>query len=216
VDESQSPEATNQSASSSDAVTRNSRRRLIITAAAAAILMAIYWSLPVDTGEVSFESQLLFFVGVTILTAIVGIIAFREVRHASRATRKARMIILVLVILTSIVFFSQTYFRIAQSPGQFDELSTRLDAMYFTVTTAMTVGYGDVHAVSQLARFYVLINMAFNALVIGTAIKMFGFIARGQNHPRSGSGAASPQVPAPAAGSPSAAPIAPAPESPAS
>lgn len=43
--------------------------------------------------------------------------------------------------------FSLGYYLLAvQQPEQFSGLSTRLDALYFSMTTMSTVGYGDIHA----------------------------------------------------------------------
>lgn len=47
---------------------------------------------------------------------------------------------------------------------QFEEVSTILDAFYFTLVTASTVGYGDITATSQGARLF-----AMSVLVLGTA-----------------------------------------------
>lgn len=53
--------------------------------------------------------------------------------------------------------------------GQFVGLETRTDALYFTLATLLTVGFGDVHAAGQLARVLVSIQMVFNVLVLATA-----------------------------------------------
>ena len=55
-------------------------------------------------------------------------------------------------------------------PTQFDDLATRTDALYYTVITLGTVGYGDVHAVGQFARVISMIQVAFDLVVIGALI----------------------------------------------
>lgn len=47
---------------------------------------------------------------------------------------------------------------------QFAELDTILDAFYFTLVTASTVGYGDISATTQVARLF-----AMSVLLFGTA-----------------------------------------------
>ncbi len=155
---------------------RKARLFLVVGTLFAISVLFAYSLLPVDSGPVTAASQLMFFVGVALLATVVMWMAISEFRGNATYPVRVRLVVLAIVITASIVFFSQTYYRIAQSPGQFEELTTRLDSMYFTVTTAMTVGFGDVHATGQVARFYVLINMVFNALVIGTALKVVGFM----------------------------------------
>ena len=49
---------------------------------------------------------------------------------------------------------------------QIDGLETRTDALYFTLSTMATVGFGDVHAVGQLARVTVSFMIVFNIVVV--------------------------------------------------
>ena len=56
------------------------------------------------------------------------------------------------------------------SPSQFDGLSTRTDALYFTLSTLTTVGFGDIHAHGQLARVMVMFQLIFNAIFVGAAV----------------------------------------------
>ena len=48
-------------------------------------------------------------------------------------------------------------------------LETRLDGLYFALTTLATVGYGDVHAQGQFARAVVSFQLLFNVVVVTTA-----------------------------------------------
>ena len=48
-------------------------------------------------------------------------------------------------------------------------LHTRLDSLYFTMTTLTTVGYGDIHATGQTARALVLVQMVFNVVFVAAA-----------------------------------------------
>ena len=58
-------------------------------------------------------------------------------------------------------------------PGQFVGLDTRVDALYFALTTqTTTVGYGDVHAQGQTARILVGVQMVFSIGVIATGVSI--------------------------------------------
>ena len=61
-------------------------------------------------------------------------------------------------------------------PGEFDGLLTRIDALYFVVTTLVTVGYGDIHPVGQLARALVSVQMV---LKVGVLALVGGLVVRG-------------------------------------
>ena len=70
-----------------------------------------------------------------------------------------------------VALFALTYYIIQTTdPTQFESLETRTDALYYTVVTLGTVGYGDVHAVGQLARVISMIQVAFDLVVIGALI----------------------------------------------
>jgi len=73
---------------------------------------------------------------------------------------------LVVVVLAFALGF---YLLNAQNPEQLEGLSTRVDALYFTMSTLTTVGFGDVHATGQAARIMVVIQMAFNLVFVATA-----------------------------------------------
>lgn len=40
-------------------------------------------------------------------------------------------------------------------------METRTDALYFTIVTMATIGYGDIHATGQFARVLVMIAVLF-------------------------------------------------------
>lgn len=74
---------------------------------------------------------------------------------------------LLITALVSIAFFATVYYRMSEQPGQFSGLVTRTDGLYFTLVTAATVGYGDIHPSGQGARIAVMINIAFNLVFLG-------------------------------------------------
>ena len=78
---------------------------------------------------------------------------------------------LITLLYPVVVLFALTYYVMQRnSPGQFDSLVTRTDALYYTVVTLGTVGYGDVHAIGQLARVVTMVQVAFDLVVIGALI----------------------------------------------
>ena len=55
----------------------------------------------------------------------------------------------------------------------FTEPLDRTDALYFTITTLATVGFGDIAPVSPTARVVVMVQMVTGLVLLGLVIKMF-------------------------------------------
>jgi hypothetical protein len=66
------------------------------------------------------------------------------------------------------------------APDQFTGIQNRSDALYFSVTTTSTVGFGDIHASGTPARLMVTVQMLFNLIYIGTALRI---LSTGINFP---------------------------------
>ena len=66
-----------------------------------------------------------------------------------------------------IIFASAHYSVDVLDPGSYTQPMTRLDALYYTVTTFATVGYGDIAPVSQTARLIATVQMLLGLVFIG-------------------------------------------------
>jgi voltage-gated potassium channel len=73
----------------------------------------------------------------------------------------------------AVLFFAAVYYALSiQHPLAIASLRTKVDALYFAVSITSTVGFGDVHAVSQLARVVVIIHIVFNIGFLGVAVSV--------------------------------------------
>ena len=79
------------------------------------------------------------------------------------------MLVILLVMAASLTFFLLNQIR----PEQVSGLETRTDALYFTLSTMTTVGYGDVHAEGQLARAMVCVLIVFNVVVVAALVRAY-------------------------------------------
>ena len=62
---------------------------------------------------------------------------------------------------------SLTFFLLNQTyPDQISGLGAGTDALYFTLSTMTTVGFGDIHAEGQFARALVCVLLVFNVVVV--------------------------------------------------
>jgi voltage-gated potassium channel len=148
-------------------------RVIVRTALTAAALILIYAVIPIPRGSsLSVGGTILFIGGVVALaTAMISLIRQVGLSAGQVAVRGEMIVLLGYGIL---FFFSLAYLWLARSPDQFDGMDTRVDAMYFTVTTLTTVGFGDIHAAGQAARIAVTIQMIFNVVFIASAVRIVG------------------------------------------
>ena len=71
------------------------------------------------------------------------------------------------------VVFASTYWIVAQEQsGAFSEPLNRTDALYFTITTFSTVGFGDITPVTQLARILVTVQILVGLVTVGVIAKL--------------------------------------------
>jgi voltage-gated potassium channel len=151
------------------------RRRLVglgllRSLAAAAVLVALYYLLPLDHFK---NVSLALVAGLLILLAV----SVWQVRAIIRARYPALRAIeaLAATVPLFLLLFAWAYFTMAgTSPANFSTHSlTRTDALYFTVTTFGTVGFGDISAVSQSARLVVTAQILLDLLALGLGIRVF-------------------------------------------
>ncbi|MGH8824428.1 MAG: potassium channel family protein [Jiangellaceae bacterium] len=142
--------------------------RLGLLAAEVAVLVAAYFLMPL---EGSFAFRLFSYaVGLTFVVLVIG----RQMRrHLASRDADIRVDSLALAIVLAVLLFALTYYAVstAQS-GEFSDLTTRVDALYYSLTVATTTGFGDVSAQSQLARALVSTQLVFNMLIVATAVPL--------------------------------------------
>ena len=142
--------------------------------ALAGVLVA-YYVFPVDDVPSSWD-VLVVALGLLAGLAAVVYVVMRQVRMLSRfrvGDRSVRLDVLALAVFVVVPLFALGYYAVeAADPGQFQGLRTKSDALYFTVSTLVTVGFGDVHATGQLARVLVIVQMAFDVVFVAAAVSV--------------------------------------------
>jgi voltage-gated potassium channel Kch len=149
------------------------RRGVLASTANLGAVLVPYFAVPIRT----VPSGRLLWGMLTSAAAVaaVAVVTLREARaQAADASRKFRMVNLVLLLEVVLVAFSLAYYLLAQRSGQMEGISTRLDALYFAGATMTTVGYGDVHAVGQLSRAVVLVNLLFDVVFLAALAQIAG------------------------------------------
>lgn len=138
-----------------------------------AVIIAAYYLLPLRADPASWVTWLrglLFVAGIAFVVVAVG----REVRRQLAAEPPVLELGTLIQLATlGITLFAYADYAIADRwTGEFTGLTTRTDALYFTLSTLATVGFGDIHAQGQLARALLIAQMAFNLLVLATTFSI--------------------------------------------
>ncbi len=154
---------------------RRPGRRLVLLAQAAS-LFACYYLVPVS-GAATGGRWLRGAAAALLLTVVLWHVVRTVAREVHAEDADVQLDRLALAAVTGLVCFSLVDYLLARADaGQFAGLTTKTDALYFTVSTLTTVGFGDVHAVGQLARQIVMVQLAFNVVVLAGAART---LARG-------------------------------------
>jgi voltage-gated potassium channel len=152
---------------------------LLRSGAISVFLVALYYLLPLSHGSVSFLATALI-LGLTALAAT----AIWEVRAIvrSRAPAIRAMQALATLVPFFILLFASTYFILSnQAPATFSEPLSRSDALYFTITTFATVGFGDIAPRSEAVRLLVAGQVLLDLIILGLGIRViFGAVKKGR------------------------------------
>ncbi len=134
-----------------------------------AVLVA-YFVLPF-TSTLTASTTLVLAVG---LIMVAGLLVWQI--RAIRVSRFPRARAFEMLSVTASVFFvvfATTYYLMGRAePAHWSEPLSRLDALYFTVTTFATVGFGDISAVSTPARATVTVQIIGDLVVIGLVTRV--------------------------------------------
>ena len=155
-------------------------RSAVGTIALVAAATAVYYVLPVPGPMRESSWAVMFFLGATVLGALI----LTAIRRLLRAGENARVRGLILLLTLTVLFFSWSDESVAALPHEFAELTNKTDSLYFNISTLATVGFGDVHPVGQLARAAVTVQIVFNLVFLGAAVSLItGFFrTRARGH----------------------------------
>ena len=159
-----------------EALTPRERRRLIIgatlrTLATVAVAVTLYYVLPLDRGV-----DPVMVAEIILGCALLAVVVVGQLRSVSRSPYPGIRAVEALAFTAPVyvLVFAATYFVMEHTAvSSFTEALTRTDALYFSVTTIATVGYGDIAAKSESARLVVTVQMLLDILWLGLVVRLF-------------------------------------------
>ncbi|KES05292.1 membrane protein [Streptomyces toyocaensis] len=136
--------------------------------AGVAVMVAAYFLLPLDGlgPRRPLLSWLLFGIALGLIAALL----LRQVVRVLLSVPGTRPgLVIPPLISLSILVFASAYQALAQDPGQVDGITTRLDALYFTLVTVATIGYGDITPHGQAARLVTILQILYSFVFLTAA-----------------------------------------------
>jgi len=132
------------------------------------LIIGCYYVIPVEPGVAGV--QLALRVMTTVISGfVITWLIVRQVSYHLADPARASLVSLLTAIVGGVVFLALAdYVTAVSDPGQFVDLETKTDALYFALSTLTTVGYGDVHAAGQVARAVVAVQLVFNVVVLAS------------------------------------------------
>ena len=151
----------------------------VAVALAAVALISCYFAVPLDT----FGPNRPVISWITLLCALLllAVLLLRQIRLVMVESDQGRpALVIALLILMSLLIFARSYLALSRSGDEFNGLHTQIDALYFTVITLSTVGYGDVSPAGQEARVVVMVQIAYNFVFLTAGASALTRRLRGQ------------------------------------
>jgi hypothetical protein len=161
--------------------TRERRRAMALTTvrslALFVVIMGIYFLVPV--GDWGAD-------GIGVLRLALGVLLFAgvlvwQIRQIFRSSVPALQAVeaLIVAIPTFIVVYASAYASISTaSPGSFTEPLDKTGALYFTIVTLGTVGYGDIAPVTSGARLTVSSQVMLDLVLIALVVRLLASAAK--------------------------------------
>jgi voltage-gated potassium channel len=157
------------------------RRRMIIRSAIRILamtggLLVLYALVPIPG-----PSGIGALVGMALgLIGFLGLIGWqiRTIVRAEHPVLRAFEVVAFAVPLL-VVVFAFTYLSLSRAEApSFTEHLDRVGALYYTVSTLSTVGFGDIAARSDAARILVTVQMLFDLALIGGLVRLIVLVTR--------------------------------------
>ncbi|WP_020143378.1 potassium channel family protein [Terracoccus sp. 273MFTsu3.1] len=134
------------------------------------VAVVVYFRIPL-TWSSEARSIMIFVSGLVIVVVVLAFQTRSIVRSPYPLLRTVEALATTGPLFL-IVFASSHYVIDNIDPGSYTQPMTRLDALYYTVTTFATVGYGDIAPVSETARLAATLQMLLGLVFLGLVARV--------------------------------------------
>ena len=189
-------------AMSSDGVGANAEaptRELVMTLVrvfvATTALIIAYFVFPTDDRDNAVVGLIAVLIAVGIFVAVFWR-QLRRIRSSDHPLLRAAEAIVLVAIVFIILMSTVAAAFSASDSGSYSEPLSRLDALYFTVTTLATVGYGDITPTAPETRAFTIIQIVLGVALLGVGLRSLVVMAQNVKQQRAGATTDDPETPA--------------------
>lgn len=140
---------------------RSALRSLLVSA----VIVVGYFTLPFTSPLTA--NTIAFLAAGLLLVAGLLVWQVRAIRVSSYPRVRAFATVAITLPLFLVIFAIAYHLMSRADATNWSEPMSRLDALYFTVTTFATVGFGDINARSATARAVVTVQIILDLVLIG-------------------------------------------------
>jgi hypothetical protein len=139
--------------------------------------LVIFFMLPYDGMSHNHQAVIRLIVGLSLLLVVIVILIRRIM--SSPIPQLKTLEALVILLVKFVCLFAGTYLLISHfDPTAFSESLTHISALYFTIVTFGTVGFGDITPQSELARLLVSAQIIIDFVFIAAVIRALVAVAQ--------------------------------------
>ena len=140
-------------------------------------IFVIYFTIPFDHLAWTGQAVTRTVIGMFAFALVLGFLIKRILKADVPQLRAAETLIISLVLF--ICFYASIYLGTSNhEPRTFNVLLTHASALYFTIVTFGTVGYGDITANSDLAKLLVSAQIIFDVVFIAALARLVIFASK--------------------------------------
>ncbi|MFF8828727.1 potassium channel family protein [Streptomyces sp. NPDC015131] len=151
----------------------------------AAVMVTGFFLLPLD--HLGPHRPVLSWSLFAVTLVLIALLLLRQVTDVVVARPGSRpALVIPLLMCLSVLVFAAAYYSLAKQPGEFAGLVTRLDALYFTLVTLATLGFGDITPRGQAARLVTMLQILYNFVFLTAAATALAQHVRGRVGERRG------------------------------